>query len=316
MNKVLIPQDISACGKEYLQQMGYQVILGSGSDADTIKREVADCEALIVRTARYPADVIAAGKKLKIIARHGVGTDNIDIEAAERQGVYVTIAKNTNVESVSEHAIALLLGIAKNLVHCDEATRQGSWEIRNNLPGTELCGKTLGIIGMGSIGTATAMKAHFGLGMSIVGYDPNEIASTPDFIKQVASAEIVFATADAVSLHLPFTQETCNMVNKEAFKLMKPSAYLINCARGGIINEEDLYNALVNKQINGAALDVFSKEPPQSENKLFSLSNLIVSPHNAGLTKEASDAMSMSCAQAVEAVLTGREPEYVVNKPY
>lgn len=315
MYQVLIPQDISSCGKEYLQQKGYKVILGSGSDEETIKREVADCDALIVRTARYPAEVIAAGKKLRIIARHGVGTDNIDVQAAERQGVYVTIAKNTNVESVSEHAVALLLGISKNLVHCDAAAREGNWEIRNNLPGTELYGKTLGIIGMGAIGSATAMKAHFGLGMNIIGYDSYPPHSKPDYITLMSSMEHVFENADAVSLHIPLTPDTRNSVNKRVLKLMKPSAYLINCARGGIINEDDLYDALVNKVMKGAALDVFTEEPPKAENKLFQLSNLIVSPHNAGLTKEAADAMSMSCARAVEAVLSGRVPKYAVNDP-
>lgn len=315
MYKVLIPQDINACGKEYLQQKGFNVVLGSGSDTATIKREVADCDALIVRTALYTADVIDAGKKLKIIARCGVGTDNIDVEAAERHGVYVTIAKNANVESVAEHAIALLLATSKNLVHCDEAIRRGNWEIRNNLPGTELHGKTLGIIGLGAIGSATAMKAHFGLGMNIIGYDPYPLQSKPDYITILNSMEEVFVNADAVSLHIPLTPETRNIVSKRILKLMKPSAYLINCSRGGIVDEGDLYNALVNKVIKGAALDVFSEEPPKVDNKLFLLSNLIVSPHNAGLTKEAADAMSMSCARAVEAVFSGRVPKYAVNDP-
>lgn len=315
MYKVLIPQDISTCGKEYLQQKGYNVVLGSGSDDATIKREVADCDALIVRTALYTADIIDAGKRLKIIARCGVGTDNIDVEAAEKQGVYVTIAKNANVESVAEHAIALLLGISKNLVHCDAAAREGNWEIRNNLPGTELYGKTLGIIGMGAIGSTIAIKAHFGLGMNIIGYDSYPPRSKPEYITMMSSMEHVFENADAVSLHIPLTPETRNIVCKRIFKLMKPSAYLINCARGGIVNEDDLYNALVNKEIKGAALDVFTEEPPKVENKLLRLSNLIVSPHNAGLTKEAADAMSMSCARAVEAVLNGRAPKYAVNDP-
>jgi D-3-phosphoglycerate dehydrogenase len=316
MKKVLIPQDINECGKKFLRDKGYTVIMGSGFDAGTIKKEVADCDAIIARTAPYPADVIAAGKKLRIIARYGVGTDNIDVAAAEKQGVYVTIAKNCNSISVAEHTITLLLAVAKNIPYCDTGVRKGKWELRNTLPGVELRGKVLGIIGLGAIGSEVARIAHEGFKMDIIGYDAYANTSLlPPYIKAGISFEEVIRQADAISLHIPHTPETGNLINKGVLKTMKKSAYLINCARGGLVNEDDLYEALKNKIIAGAAMDVFAKEPPSADNKLFTLDNFIASPHNAGLTTESADAMALSDARAVDDVLNGRKPQYPVNNP-
>lgn len=316
MYKVLIPQDIMAKGKEFLKAQGYEVIIGSGWDSETIKREVKDADALLVRTALYPEDVIAAGRKLKIIARYGVGTDNIDIKAAEKQGVWVTIAKNANVHSVAEHTIALLLALSKQLVFCNEQVKSGNWEIRNSKQGIELCGKTLGVIGLGAIGLSAAKKAYFGLDMNVIGFDAfADESKLPEYIEIMPSAGEVFSKADAVSLHIPLTKGTKNIVNKELLNKMKPASFLINCARGGIVNEEDLYQALKENVIAGAAMDVFEREPADPKNKLFTLDNFIASPHNAGLTYEAGEAMALSAAEAIHDVLSGRKPKYPVNNP-
>lgn len=316
MYKVLIPQDIMSQGKDFLKKHGYEVIIGSGWDAETIKREVIDCDAILVRTALFPADVIAAGKKLKIIARFGVGTDNIDIKAAEKQGVWVTIGKNTNVQSVAEHTLALMLGCSKQLIFINDQVKAGNWEIRNSKPGIELYGKTLGVIGLGAIGLSVAKKAHFGLDMDIIGFDAFADESIlPEYIENMPSIEEVFSKADVISLHIPLTHGTKNMVTNELLKKMKKSAFLINCARGGIVNEEDLYQALKNNEISGAAMDVFQQEPADPKNKLFTLDNFIASPHNAGLTYEASTAMVLSAAEAIHDVLSGRKPKYPVNNP-
>jgi D-3-phosphoglycerate dehydrogenase len=316
MKKVLIPQDINECGKQFLKEKGYTVIIGNGFDVETVKRDVVDCDAIIARTNPYPADVIAAGKKLKIIARYGVGTDNVDIAAAEKQGVYVTITKNCNSNSVAEHTITLLLSLAKNIIRYDTGVRKGKWGLRNTMPGDELRGKVLGIIGLGAIGSEVARIAHEGFRMNILGYDAyTDTSKLPSYIKIVSSLRDIFTQADAVTLHVPSTPETHDMINKDTLKTMKKSSYLINAARGGIVNEADLYEALTNNIIAGAALDVFEAEPPSPDNKLFTLDNFITTPHNAGLTIEASDAMSLSCAQAVDDVLEGREPKYPVNNP-
>ena len=315
MYKVLIPQDINSVGKNYLIDRGYEVIVGSGWDARTIKREVVDCDAIIARTASYSVDVISAGKKLQVIARYGVGTDNIDVKAAEDLGIIVTIAKNTNVQSVAEHAITLMLSCAKNIVYCNKETRNGNWEIRNNLPGTELHGKILGIVGLGAIGVATAVKAHNGFGMNILGYRFTDKSKLPDYIHRVSSIEEIFAQSDVVSLHIPLTPQTQNIVNKELISKMKQTSYLINCARGGIVNEDDLYEALKNNCIAGAAMDVFKQEPAPAYNKLFTLDSFLASPHNAGLTNESSEAMALSCARAVHDVLSCKNPQYPINNP-
>jgi Phosphoglycerate dehydrogenase and related dehydrogenases len=315
MYKVLIPQDISEPGKAYLRDRGYEVIVGSASDENTIKKEVADCDALLVRTALYPKDVIAAGKKLKVIARYGVGTDNIDVTAAEKQGVYVTIAKNVNVHSVAEHTITLMLAAAKSLHHCYVAMEEGDWEIRNMLPTVELRGKTLGLVGLGNIGREVAHIAYLGLQMNIIGYDAYaDKNQLPDFIKLVTLQDL-YKQSDVISLHIPATPQTKNMINADVLKQMKNSAFLINCARGGIVNEEDLFAALVNKGIAGAAMDCFEEEPMKKGNRLLTLLNFVGSPHNAGMTTEARDALGISCAKAIDDVLNGREPQYPVNKP-
>jgi D-3-phosphoglycerate dehydrogenase len=316
MFKVLIPQDIDESGKEFLRKNGYEVIIGSGSDAETIKREVVDCDALVVRTAPYTKDVISAGRKLKVIARFGVGTDNIDVRAAEEQGIYVTITRDVNAVSVAEHAIALMLGCAKKLVYFDKETRNGSWDLRNMIPTVELSWKTLGIIGLGAIGLETARKAHFGFDMKIISFARNRNKkSIPDYIELVDSVDDIFRNSDVVSLHVPRTKDTENLVNKTKFALMKPSSILVNTARGGIINEDDLYDALVNFKIACAACDVFDIEPPEKENKLLTLDNFIVSPHNAGLTTEAKIKMGLSAAKSVHDVLCGRKPDHPINNP-
>lgn len=313
--KVLIPQDINKAGKDYLKERGYEVIVGSGHDAETIKREVADCDALLVRTAPYPADVIAVGKKLKIIARFGVGTDNIDVKFAEKQGVWVTIAKGANAQSVAEHAVAMMLACAKNLIFIDQQTKTGNWEVRNKFPITELKGKTVGIIGLGDIGQRVASIIHNGLQMRVIGFDAFLPASLPEYIEVVSPIDEIFTRSDVISLHIPATPETKNLVNQKTLSMMKPTAYLINCARGGIVNEDDLYEALSNRKISFAAMDVFHKEPPDPDNKLFKLDNFIASPHNAALTNESNVEVALSCARAIDDVLSGRKPEHPINNP-
>ena len=316
MYTVLIPQDVNKEGKDFLLAHGYKVVVGSASDPETIKREVAGCHAILARTALYPAEVIAAGTQLKIIARYGVGTDNIDVQAAEAQGVYVTIAKNCNVQSVAEHSISLMLACAKHLVFCHQETAKGHWEVRNTRPTTELNGKTLGLAGLGAIGQATAQKAHFGLNMRVIGYDPYMAgAALPEYIRTSASLDELLHEADVISLHIPATEANQNLIDARAFSLMKPGLILVNTARGGIVNEDALYEALKSNTIAAAGMDVFAEEPAKSTNKLFTLPNIVLSPHNAGLSREAGTAMALSAAKAIHDVLSGNKPEYPINSP-
>ncbi|MBT9151360.1 MAG: Hydroxypyruvate reductase [candidate division WS2 bacterium] len=290
--------------------------MGSGISVDIIKKEVEDCDAILARTALFPAEVIRAGRKLKVIARHGVGVDNIDVDTATKLGIYVTNSPLSNANSVAEHVIGLMIALARNMIRCDREFREGNFEIRDQLDGVDLEGKILGLIGIGRIGSRVAQKAAFGLEMKVIGYDPyvTQNSVIPE-IELVGDREYVFKTADFISLHVTSTRQTKGSVGKREFELMKPAAYLINTARGDIINEAELIEALKERNIAGAALDVFEQEPPVKNNPLFGFNNVILTPHNAALTKEARIRMAMHAAIGIDEVLSGKSPTWSVNNP-
>ncbi|MDL2220287.1 hydroxyacid dehydrogenase [Eubacteriales bacterium OttesenSCG-928-N14] len=312
MYQVLIPQDIPQIGKDYLTEHGYSYRIGSGHDIETIKREIVDADAIIVRTALYPREVIEAGKKLRVIARFGVGTDNIDIAAATERGIYVTIAKDANAVSVAEHAIMFMLTLARSLTFMDKEVHANHWDARNSHPIYQLSGKTLGILGAGAIGRETARIAHDGFGMRIIAYDPY-CDTCPEYITLMDDLDSVLAESDFVSLHMPANEATTGIINERTLGLMKPSAYLINCGRGQLVDEAALCKALQQNIIAGAAADVLCQEPPEQANPLLGLGNFIASPHNAGITVESSDAMALMAAQAVDDILSGRQSNYAIN---
>lgn len=318
MYKVLIPQDVAESGKKYLREHGYDVVIGSGFDHDTIKREIVDADAVLVRTAKYPADIIDAGEKLKIISRFGVGYDNIDIKRAEEKGVWVAIAQGANAMSVAEHTIALMLACSFNIYTSFNEIKNGNWEIRNRLPGIEMNGKTIGIIGVGTIGSLVANKAKYGFNMNVIGYDvayndPNR--TFPSFVDFVSDLNTLLRESDVVTVHVPANESTRGLISSREFGFMKSTAILINCARGGIVDEDALYEALSNKTIYAAGFDVFKNEPLDSSTGLLKLENFIASPHNAALTREANEAVSLAAAKAIDAVLQGGKPDYPVNAP-
>lgn len=313
--KVLIPQDITDAGKNYLLEKGYEVVLGSNSSIETICKEVVDCDAILARTAPYPRSVMEAGKKLKVIARFGAGFDNVDIDAASELGIYVTNTPIANYNSVAEHTMTFILACAKNIVYLDKQVRAGNWEERNRLKGMELESKVLGLIGLGKIGSSVAKKAHLGLGMKVLAYDPYLPEGIDiEGVELVKDRDYIIKNSDFISLHIPATSETKGSINKEFFKKMKETAYLINCARGEVINEEDLYEALTTGEIKGAALDVFNEEPALKENPLFRLDNIILSPHNGALTVEAMDRMGLHAAMSIDEVIKGKVPKWAVNE--
>lgn len=317
MYKVLIPQDIPEPGKTYLREKGYELVMGSDFDPDTIRREIEDADAVIARTAFYPADVIRAGKKLKIISRHGVGFDNIDVQEAENRGIYVTVTKNPHTSyAVAEHALTFMMVLAKKIPVFSTCIRENSWNTRLEYLTTELQGKTLGLIGCGAIGLRLAKMVHDGMEMRVVGYDAYLDASkVPDYVNFVPAKENVLAKCDFLSLHVPLTESTRHMIGEAELKQMKPTSFLINCARGGIVDESALYQALTTGVIAGAGCDCFEQEPLEADNPLLRLKNFVSTPHNAGMSQEAQDASAILAAQAVDDVLSGREPQYPVNHP-
>jgi D-3-phosphoglycerate dehydrogenase len=312
----LLPQDIAAEGKQYLLDRGYEIKMGSGISVDILKKEVENCDAILIRTAPVPAEVIRAGKKLKVIARHGVGVDNIDVDAATKLGIYVTNSPLSNANSVAEHVIGLIIALARNMLRCDRELRNGNFQIRNQIEGLDLEGKTLALLGIGRVGSRVARKAALGLEMRVIGYDPYITQSSviPE-VELVSDREYVFTSADFISLHLPSNKQTKGTVGKKEFELMKHTAYLINTARGDIINEAELIEALTEKIIAGAALDVFEQEPPAKDNPLFGFDNVILTPHNAALTKEAKVRMALHAAMGIDEVLSGKKPRWAVNEP-
>lgn len=315
---ILLPQDISETGKNWLLERGYILKPGSGIDEDSLKRDVAGCAAILLRTARVSRRVLEAGTELQVVARHGVGFDNLDISAATELGIWVTNAPESNALPVAEWTIGALCALAHRMVWHDRALRRGDFEIRNRVIGTDLSGKTLAILGLGRIGRLVARKAALGLGLKVIALARAQKSvenRVEAWIETVETREELFSLADFVSLHLPATPETRRSVGAREFRWMKPTAHLINAARGEIVDETALLDALQSESIAGAALDVFETEPPARDHPFFALDNVILTPHSAALTLEAMERMALDAAQGIDDVLSGRNPRWPVNAP-
>jgi D-3-phosphoglycerate dehydrogenase / 2-oxoglutarate reductase len=311
--KVLVSQPIHESGMRVLTEK-FEARVASDASEATLIREVRDCAGLLVRTAPIPASVIEASAGLKVIARHGVGYDNIDVAAATRRNIPVCITPRANALSVAEHVLAFMLAWAKRIVPYDAATRKNDWEIRNSYGAFDLDGKTFGILGMGRIGMLVCQKAKAAFNMEVLAYDP----LVPKEAMEKAGARVatipeILKASDFVTVHVPSNPETKGMIGEAQFKMMKRSAFLINCARGPIVDEAALVTALKGGVIAGAGLDVFDPEPPKGDNPLFGLPNVLLSPHSAGLTVECVIRMATHAAQAIVDVLEGRRPEGIIN---
>ena len=313
---ILIPSDISQVGKDYLRDKGYSIKMGRGLDEQTIMEDVAECDALLARNEHITRKIMEAGTRLKVISKHGVGLDKIDLDAAQDMNIWVTNGPLSNTVAVAEHTMMLILACAKKLVYFDNAIRSGDYDIRNRVKGMDLEGKTLGLLGLGKIGGMVAKKAIHGFGMQVIGYDPYLPPERRDpELTYCDTMEEIFRQADVVSIHMPSTPETRGSINKDLIGLMKPTAYLVNAARGDLIREEELVEALRAGTIAGAGLDVFNEEPPKPDNPLFQLPNVTLTPHNAALTLETTDRMGLHAAIGIDEILSGREPSWPVVVP-
>lgn len=270
------------------------------------------CAGSLAGSEPYTKAVLtaAAAKGLKVIARAGVGYDAVDVAAATELGVAVCFAPGTNQDAVAEHTFAMMLALAKNVVMHDNAVKAGQWPRRANLP---LRGKTLGILGLGRIGKAVALRGKAFL-MNLVAYEPYPDAA---FVKEhgitLLPFDDVLKHADWLTLHMPMSPESSKCINARSLGLMKPTAFLINTARGGVINEPDLYEALKNKRIAGAGLDVFDEEPP-GKHPLLTLDNTVFTAHMAGVDVQSRDDMARLAARAIAKLLAGEWPaEWIVN---
>lgn len=271
---------------QLLLDQGYDVVLnpfGRLMTKEEMIEHIADVDGVIIGVDPLDRDVLHAASKLKTIAKYGVGTDNIDLNTADELGISVTVTAGANTEAVADYTFALILGVARKLVETDQACRKLDWSKPSTI---DVFGKTIGLIGFGSIGKSVAKRAQ-GFSMKVLAYDlyPDEAYAAANQIEYV-SLERIMAEADFISLHSPLTDETHHMIGREELAQMKPTAVVINTARGGLIDEEALYVALKEKQIWGAGVDVFEEEPP-SNKALLELDNIIIGSHCAASTTDA-----------------------------
>ena len=311
MNKVLIREPIAEAGVRLLRERGFDVTVDGDSD---LAETIGDYEAIVVRSAtKMTADLIDRAPNLKVIGRAGVGIDNVDVDAATRRGIVVANAPESTVISAAEHTIGLLVALTRNIPQAHAALKQGRWE-RKTYGGVELADKTLGVLGFGRIGQQVARRAA-GLGMRVVAYDP--FVSPERFrelgVERVETVDDVFASADFLTLHLPLTDETRRSVGADAFARMRDGVRLVNAARGELVDEDALLEALKNGKVGGAALDVFSAEPYSGP--LLELDNVVVTPHLAASTEEAQDRAGVIIAEQVAAALEGGLVTNAVNIP-
>ena len=312
--RVLIPQDITEPGKRYLEENDCEIRILDDHSLENICKNVVDCDAILARTAILSKEVFESGKKLKVVVKHGVGFDNIDIDEATRHHIKVCFTPEANARSVAEHTMTLILACANKLVYMDRVTRNGQWELRNEIRTMNVCKKTLGIIGYGRIGHLVAKAAANGFDMQILVYSHHPSKSElPDYVTECNDIDEVFMKSDFVSIHTPLTSETIKLVNKERLNLMKNTAFLINTARGAEVDETALFQALYEGTIAGAGLDVFEEEPASKNNPIFKLDNVIVSPHNGALTQESVDQMGLDAAKGIVEVLFGKKVTWPVN---
>jgi D-3-phosphoglycerate dehydrogenase len=313
--KILITDKMAEEAIELLKDAGHDVTFDE-MDADKLLLEISKYDALMLRgRTKAIADVINAGAKgnLKVIGRAGIGVDNVDLEASAKNDIKVVNAPTGATASVAELAIAHMLSLSRHITIADTTMKNGEWA-KKQLKGNEIYGKTLGLIGCGNIGKLTAKYAQ-GFNMDVIGYDQfiSKEDMKKDGIKKKDELEDIMKNADFISLHLPHSPQTHYIVNEKMLSKMKPSAYIINCARGGTVDEKALYEALKNRTIAGAGLDVFENEPPK-DSPLLTLDNVVLTPHIGANTKEGQIRAGTVCAEQIIKVLDGKTPDFWVNK--
>lgn len=314
--RFLLYEPMHEAGTSLLRQHG-EVSVAPAVDEATLVAAVRDADAVVIRAnGKVSQAVIAAAPRLKVIGRHGVGLENIDVSAATERGIWVVYTPEANSESVAEHFVALALTLSKRVLEADQALRAGQWNVRYEYIGRELFGKTLGVVGFGRIGRTTARICHHGFGMPVLYYD---LVAAPAALEAETQArrvslEELLRTADYVSLNLPLTPETRHLIGRDQIRLMKPTSYLMNLGRGPLWDEGAVLEALEKQWIAGAGTDVFEEEPTGKDNPLFRHRRFVCTPHMAAHTEEAMSRMSL-VAEDIITVLEGREPRWPANRP-
>jgi len=300
-----------------LKQGDVEVVLSPDKKPEIVAPLLKGAQGVLLRTGiAFTRDLMKYGDDLRVIARTGAGVDNVDVPAATEMGILVTSVPGANTRTVAEHALALILSLAKRLPLMDRELRRDNFGIRYKGLARDLTGKTLGLIGLGKIGSELARMCHLAFDMRILAYDPYLPVEAQDALKSwvgFCDMEKVFRESDVISLHIPLSGTTQKLVGARELGWMKPEAFLVNTSRGGVVDEAALTQCLKERKIAGAGLDVFSQEPPEQDNPLKELDNVILTPHIAGLTLECGIRVSVLAARGVLDVFQGRRPDGMVN---
>lgn len=314
--KVLLTEPIRPAGLEILQKDA-DVVVAPAPTPEVVASMIADFDGLISRNTFIGKEIFDRAQKLKVVATHGAGTDHIDVIEASKRGVFIVNTPGANAESVAEAVVGLMLSLSRKLFDGAVALKfNKDYYYRNQCVGMDLFKKTIGIIGMGQIGQKLARICNEGFNMRVLGYDPyvSDAQMNDLGVKKASDLNILLEDADFVSLNCPYYDELQHLIDERMLKKMKKTAYIINCARGQLIDEKALYDALKNHTIGGAALDVFNEEPLKKDDPLYTLPNLIMTPHIAAFAQDSIDNMSMISAADVLSILNGEiSKAHVVN---
>ena len=315
INKVVVTQPLHPDAMKVLEDRFEVMIPDSGEEAVVIEA-CKDAEAIVLRTnTTVSRAVIDQCPKLKIVSRTGAGVDNVDVEAASERGILVCNVAGVNSVSVAEQTVTLMLAVLKRVCAMDIAVRTGNWKARRGNTTHEIDGKTLGVVGLGNVGRRVAAICRNGFGMRILAYDPYaQETIAAEGHTSCERLEELFSEADIVTLHCPNIPETRNLANRELLSAMKPSAVLVNTARGEVVDEQALVEHLREGRIAGAGLDVFAEEPPPEDHPLLKLDNVVLSPHVAALTEEVSTKVAIESAAAIVDFADGKTPKNVYNQ--
>jgi D-3-phosphoglycerate dehydrogenase len=313
--KVLVADEVSDTGLQPLRDAGFVVARRTKLEPAELRDALADCAGLVVRSeTKVTADLLDSATSLRVVGRAGVGVDNIDVPAATERGIVVMNAPDGNTITTAEHTIALLIALARRIPQANISLKSGHWD-RKSFIGVELQGKTLGVIGLGRIGRTVAARAR-AFGMKIVAFDPFIAPEQArDLEIELAPLNELFASADFITIHTPLTAETRGLIGRDAFARMKQGVRIINCARGGLVDEGALYDAITSGNVAGAALDVFAEEPPSPNHPLLALDQVIATPHLGASTTEAQEGVAYTVAEQMRDYLLSGALRGAVNVP-
>src|SRR6476619_439506 len=313
--KILVSDSLAKQGIELLEQAGFTVVVKSKMPKDELCKEIKDTDGLIVRSGtKVTAELIAAAEKLKVVGRAGSGLDNVDTPAATRRGIVVMNTPGGNTVTTAEHTMSMICAMSRRIPQATTSVKAGKWE-KDKFMGVELFNKVLGIVGVGQIGSHLTKLAQ-GIGMRVIAYDPYLAADRAEKmgVEMVGLPEL-YRRADIISVHTPLTPETKNLINAQSIGTMKPGVMIVNCARGGIIHEGDLHEALKSKRVAAAAFDVFEEEPVKADNPLLALDNFIATPHIGASTTEAQENVAIGIAEQIVDYFTKGIARGAVNIP-